>query len=121
MLRDWICRLLARMNLSTPLAQRLLTAYCKTVIGDVDGLYQPRYGLIAMAGKPYIWESPPLMSSRAYMTKELKRKLHKRERAGGTKPNIEENQPGASLIKSIKAKLFMILLLLLLLLTSLTE
>jgi hypothetical protein len=121
MLPDWICRLLAQMKPRVPLVQRLLTIYCKIAVGAEDGLYLPRYALIAMGGKPYIWENHQVTLSHAYMTKALKRKSHKREHVGGTKHSTEETQREESLLRSVKAKLYMIALLLLLLLISLLE
>lgn len=121
MLLDWTCRLLARMKARTPLAQRLHTILCKKVLKERGGLFLPRYGLILVEDKPYIWEVPSQTFSLAYMTKASKRKLLKQERAGVMKSSTDESQRQSQLANSIKAKLLMIALLLLLLLTSLTE
>lgn len=120
MLLDSIYKRLCTTKAKTPLAQRLLSIFCKKLLEERGGLLVPRFGLILVEDKPYIWEVNNLTFSHAYMTKASKRKLRQPERAGGTKSNIEESQHRELLITSIKAKLLMILLLLLLLLTSLT-
>lgn len=121
MLRDWMCKLLALMSRRTRLGERLHTILCKTVEKRLDGLYMPRYGLIAVAGRLSIWEVPNQTGLGVYMTKASSRKLQKQARAGATKFNSEEDQQRSRLEQSIKAKLAMIALLLLLLITSLIE
>lgn len=121
MLRDWICRLLARMSRRTRLGERLHTILCRSVEKRLGGLYLPRYGLIAAGDRLFIWEVPNQTPSVAYMTKASKAKLRKLERAGDMKSSTEEDPHKQQLERSVKAKIYMVLLLLLLLLFSLIE
>jgi len=121
MSRGWIYRLLALMSPSTRLGLRLHTILCNLVERRLDGLWMPRYGLIAVEGRLSIWEVPNQTGLVVYMTKASKRKLPKRAHVGATNSNLEESPQRSQLERSIKAKLAMILLLLLLLITSLVE